>query len=140
VKLSWTTLVVLAGALQWIVFAARTSFSRERFPKKGMRQTDRALLGSSIVLVVASLVLVDVAALWRGDDGSVQASVTETSQRGSCARVDTGMTASEVQAKMGRPDQTITDEETRGPGASILIYKGSRCAVHLFEGRVEFVE
>lgn len=37
-------------------------------------------------------------------------------------------------------DEVRDDEETRGPGAKMLVYRGSRCVVHLFEERVELVE
>lgn len=60
--------------------------------------------------------------------------------RGSCAEVADGMTGDEVLKRLGEPDEVRGDEEARGPGAKILIYRGSRCAVHVFDDRVEFTE
>lgn len=50
------------------------------------------------------------------------------------------MSIAEVKSRVGEPDEVRDDEETRGPGAKMLIYRGSRCTVHLFEERVELVE
>jgi hypothetical protein len=61
-------------------------------------------------------------------------------QKGSCASVAPGMSADEVKSRVGEPDEIRGDEETRGPGASMLLYRGSRCAVHLLDGKVEFIE
>ena len=36
-------------------------------------------------------------------------------------------------------DEKRSDEETRGPGATIWIYRDSRCAVHMFDDKVEFI-
>jgi hypothetical protein len=59
---------------------------------------------------------------------------------GSCATIAEGMSAAEVKARMGEADETRNDEETRGPDASILIYRASRCAVHVLDGKVELIE
>jgi hypothetical protein len=63
-----------------------------------------------------------------------------TTHRGSCASLTTGMSATEVKSKMGDADETRSDEETRGPGATMMIYRDSRCAVHLLDDKVEFIE
>ncbi|MFZ2490984.1 MAG: hypothetical protein WA208_05835, partial [Thermoanaerobaculia bacterium] len=60
--------------------------------------------------------------------------------RGSCATLSVGMTAAEVKSRMGEPDEARPNEETRGPGATTLIYRDSRCAVHLFDSRVDLIE
>ena len=57
-----------------------------------------------------------------------------------CASIAEGMTAADVRARMGEADETRSDEETRGPGASLMLYRDSRCAVHLLDGRVELIE
>jgi len=62
------------------------------------------------------------------------------SSRHTCASLAPGMTAAEVKSRMGEADEVRADEETRGPGASMLIYRGSRCAVHLLDDQVEFVD
>jgi hypothetical protein len=68
------------------------------------------------------------------------ASMIARTQKGSCASVAPGMSAEEVKSRVGEPDEVRGDEETRGPGASMLLYRGSRCAVHLLDGRIEFIE
>ena len=59
---------------------------------------------------------------------------------GSCATVEPGMTAAELTAKVGAPDEKRPNDEARGPGAAIWIYRDSRCAVHLFDGKVEALD
>ena len=60
--------------------------------------------------------------------------------KGSCASIAQDMSAAEVKTKLGDPDETRSDEETRGPGATMMLYRGSRCAVHLLDDKVEFIE
>jgi hypothetical protein len=60
--------------------------------------------------------------------------------KGSCASLSEGMSAAEVKAKLGDPDETRSDEETRGPGATMMLYRGSRCAVHLVDDKVDLIE
>jgi hypothetical protein len=69
----------------------------------------------------------------------VQASAVST-VHGSCATVEPGMTSDELAAKVGTPDEKRPNEEARGPGAVIWIYRDSRCAVHLFDNKVEAVD
>jgi hypothetical protein len=58
----------------------------------------------------------------------------------SCASIRTGMTGAEVRAATGKPDEIRDEEAIRGPGSAAWIYKGSRCAVHLTDDKVEMVE
>jgi len=58
----------------------------------------------------------------------------------SCASIRIGMTGSEVRASAGQPDEIRNEEEIRGPGATAWLYKGSRCAVHLTDDKVDLVE
>jgi len=41
---------------------------------------------------------------------------------------------------MGEPHEIKPNEETRGPGAAVWKYSDVRCAVHVVDGKVEFVE
>jgi hypothetical protein len=136
---SWPVLIVMVALLQLIVFALSSALSKTRFPKKGMRRSEKMLLVSSVIAAVVSLALIDVRSLWKPKAAAVQASAVSTSQ-GSCATIDVGMAESEVTQRLGPPTQKLSDEETRGPGASVLIYQGSRCAVKMLNGRVEVVE
>ena len=135
----------LAGAalLQWLVFAWLSTFSRAFWPKKGgMRKQEKMLIASSAVLLVGWIAAFDGWAFLMGRSGrkTVAASVIGTRQTGSCASLDTGMTAAEVEHRLGKADQVRPDEEVRGPGAVTWLYRSSRCSVHLLDGKVEVVD
>ncbi|MGN6184949.1 MAG: hypothetical protein ACTHQM_14990 [Thermoanaerobaculia bacterium] len=132
-------IVVALATAQWLMIAIMALFTDERFPKKGMRQADRTLIVSSVILALAWMAQVDYSMLWKGDARATTASTVAVS-RGSCATLDTGMTVDQVKKRMGYPDRMTPDEETRGPGAVTLHYDGSRCSVHVFDGKVEFVD
>jgi hypothetical protein len=138
-KLSWPALLMIAGSVQLIAFAVYSAVSRSKFPKKGLRHSERMLIISAVVAAIASFAVMDIRTLWQPKAKVVQASSTATSQ-GSCASIEAGMAESEVTTLLGPPDQRINDEETRGPQAAVLLYKGSRCAVKMLAGRVEVVE
>lgn len=139
-NLSWPVLLMVAGSLQLVIVAFYSAFSRAKFPKRGLRRSERMLIVSSAVAAVASLTMVDVLALWRPRAAVVQASATAPTSQGSCASIEVGMAEPEVTKRLGPPTRRIVDEETRGPGAAVLLYQGSRCAVKVLGGRVEVVE
>ena len=113
-------LIVLAAAVVWLALVA----TRKRGP----------LLIASAILAAAWLSQVEFR------KPVAKASMISTPSRGSCASLAPGMTAAEVKASMGEADETRSDEETRGPGASVMLYRDSRCAVHLLDDRVELIE
>ena len=139
-KLSWPALIMIVGSVQLIVVAIYSALSRAKFPKKGLRRGERMLIVSSVVAAVASLALIDVRALWSPSAAVVQSSAAAPTSQGSCATIEVGMAESEVTKRLGPPDERLLDEETRGPGAAVLLYKGSRCAVKVLGGQVEVVE
>lgn len=139
-KLSWPALLMTIGSLQLIAFAIYSALSRSKFPKKGLRRSERLLIISAVVAAIASLALIDLRTLWRPQAKIVQSSTSTSTAQGTCASIEAGMPESEVTTLLGPPDQRINDEETRGPEAAVLLYKGSRCAVKIFAGRVEVVE
>ena len=59
---------------------------------------------------------------------------------GSCASVEVGSSADVVRVKLGKPNEIRSDERVRGPGAVTWLYSDSRCAVHMIESKVEFVD
>jgi hypothetical protein len=134
-----TWMIVIVGAVQLAGVAAYSAFSRAKFPKKGLRLSEQMLIVSAAIAAIASLTQVDVRAMWR-PRAKVAAASSATTPRASCATVDTGMTEAEVTRRLGAPDRKLPDEETRGPGAAVLLYESSRCAVHTFDGRVELVD
>jgi hypothetical protein len=134
-------IVVAVGIAQWLLFAAMSAFSRAKYPKKGLRGSERNLIISSVVLLSAWLAAFDVMSLVKSQPKPqlAQAAAVSTS-KGSCALITNDAHASEVTRLLGEPDEKRPHDETRGPGATIWVYKCSRCAVHLFDDRVEFVE
>jgi len=135
-------LIVLAvAAAQWIVFVIISASSRAAHPKSGLRAHERNLIVSTALLFAAWLVAFDARALLRSKPKAETAStVTTYAGSGSCASIQTGMSATDVATKLGKPDDVRNDEKTRGPGAATWIYRGSRCAVHILDERVEMVE
>jgi len=99
-----------------------------------MTRSRRLMLIGSAILAIAWLAQIDLRS-----KPVTQASMMST-QKGSCASIADGMTITEVKNRVGEPDEVRDDEETRGPGAKMLVYRGSRCTVHLFEDRVELVD
>lgn len=136
-------ILVIAGTAQLLVFALISIISWASIPKRGMRGSERMLAVSAIVFLVMWLVGFDARSFIRSFPGTPKAEASVLSSHassGSCALIARDMTAAQVQKKLGAPDERKSDEETRGPGSTIWIYRDSRCAVHLFDDRVEFVE
>ena len=95
------------------------------------------------LMLIGSAVLAGAWLFWTAPAAPALSKASVVSQRtpkGSCASLSQGMSANEVSAKLGDPDETRSDEETRGPGATMMLYRGSRCAVHLLDGRVDLIE
>ena len=136
-------LIILAVAVvQWIVFATISAKAETKAPKKGLRLVDRNLIISTAVFLMMWLGALDVTGAWgpKTSAAITEAAMSATKPGASCATIAVGMREAEVRKKMGKPDEVRADEETRGPGAEMLIYRGARCAVHLFEKKVEFVD
>jgi len=122
-------ILIAAAGLVWLALVA----TRRRTPM---------LIGSAI-LAAAWLAQIETPGRGVVHASSVPfrgAPETRTTPHGSCASIAVGMSAAEVKARMGEADEVRGDEETRGPGASMMIYRSSRCAVHLLDGNVEFIE
>jgi hypothetical protein len=142
-QLSPAALISIIALLQFMILAAASAFSGRAGAKKKMRVTDFALMGSAAVFVVAlTLAHMSTAPKQESAGAPAQASVVAKSStaRGSCNSVRRDMTTYQVEQNLGKADELRPDEETRGPGAVVWIYRDSRCAVHMFEDKVEFVE
>lgn len=142
-KANLPLIVAAAAGVQWLLFAALSAFSRAQLPKKAlMRKQEKLLIASSIALLAAWLWAFDAWPLLAGraQGPTAGASMTGRKQLGSCASLEPGMTEAQVRQKVGLPDEVRPDEEIRGPGASTMLYRGSRCSVHLVDGLVEFVD
>ncbi|HEX8152047.1 MAG TPA: hypothetical protein VF698_02925 [Thermoanaerobaculia bacterium] len=125
-------IVLVAAAAQWIAFASLSAFSRNLRPRR--------LLASSVVFAVAWLLALDAPSLVLRAGKATQASVATTHRAATCSAVTLGMSESEVESRLGKPDEVRGAEETRGPGAKTWVYRDSRCALQMFEGNVEFIE
>lgn len=135
--------IVAVAVAQWLVFVSASMLSRAKSPKSGLRGSERRLIGSSVLFVALWMVAFDGRELigWKASAATAQASAIPTrTTRGSCALIENEMTEAKVREKLGEPDEKRPNDEIRGPGATIWVYRDSRCAVHVFDGRVEFIE
>ena len=57
----------------------------------------------------------------------------------SCALIEAGYSEAKVREKLGDPDEIRGEQELRGPGTNVWIYRDSRCAVHFFGNTVESI-
>ncbi len=118
---------------QWMIFAILSLVSR--------RPQARNLGISTAVFVVTWVVVFALALPSKTSQGATTAASASASGAGmACVVVDKGMTADAVLAKAGKPDEKRSDEDARGPGAAIWIYRDARCLVHMYGDKVEFVE
>ncbi|HJT18780.1 MAG TPA: hypothetical protein VJ853_15390 [Thermoanaerobaculia bacterium] len=128
--MSVSDILPIVATAQLGVFALLSIFSRKK-------STDRPLLVSAMAFL--ALWLVAFRPLWHS--AKAEASIgAPSSNVVSCATVERDMSAAKVQQRLGPPDEKKSDEETRGPGATIWIYRDSRCAVHMFDDKVDFTE
>jgi hypothetical protein len=138
--LQWPLLVGALAIVQWLLFVAISMAARAPMPESGIRTSERNLLISSALLGIVWIGLYRFNGTAKsGQLSAVEATALGTTS-GSCSSVRTGMTSRDVQQRMGKPDEIRSEEDARGPGASILIYRGSRCAVHTLDERVDFID
>jgi hypothetical protein len=108
-----------------------------------LRLTSRVkplFLGISSGVFAVAWIVIFAMALPSKTTAKVTASAAGNSKAFGCLAVEKGMSGDVVQQKAGKPDEKRSDEDTRGPGASIWIYRDARCSVHLLGDKVEFVE
>jgi hypothetical protein len=133
-------IVVIVAVVQWLLFATASLLSRARRPKTALRTTERNLIGSSAALALVWIAFAAISADW-GQTKTVRASsVLAKTTTGTCANLERGMKSDVVRAQVGEPEEIRNEEAIRGPHAEAWIYRGSRCAVHLVEGKIEFIE
>ncbi|GEM_PF-1396426 len=131
-------ILMLVAVAQWLLFALTSIVSRSPMPKGAkVRPPEKRLLISSAVLAGAWLLVFGMPE----KSGTVAAAaIAPSSVHGSCSMLEPGMSAETVATKVGQPDEKKPDEEVRGPGAQTWVYRDSRCAVHLFDGKVEAID
>jgi hypothetical protein len=142
IPINVTTVVVTAVFVQWLVFATRSMFSRAKLPKgQKMRSSELHLLISGAVLL-AGWVAVFVMPMLAGamPAKTAKASAAGATSHATCASVTPGQNAADIETSLGKPDEKLNDETVRGPGATTWLYRDARCAVHVLDGKVDFVE
>lgn len=127
-------IIVSAAFLQWAFFAARVLRSQ--------KQSKTSALISTGVLFAAWMFafLPPLLAEESARKATAEASALTSRTHGSCAAVQAGDTASSVSTKLGPPDEKLNDDPVRGPGANTWVYRDTRCAVHIIDNVVDFVE
>lgn len=138
-SLTIATIVLAVAAAQFVLVALSTLLSREKLPRTGIRSADRRLAISAAVLAL-TWTGVFSASTSAPKAAHAQASMAGTTVHDSCSSIEEGISADVTWTKLGKPDEVRPDEETRGPGAKIWIYRQSRCAVHMLDDQVEFID
>jgi len=131
----WTDLVLIGASIVWVALAAWATLRRR--PGDGVRVGDLIAVGSTIVLAAAWVLS------FRHVTPGVEAKVTPAAaavSTATCASISNGMTAAEVRAKLGEPDEVTSAEDLRGPGAERWSYAALQCRVHLVDSRVTFID
>jgi hypothetical protein len=142
IHLHWSAILLGIVLLQWVIFVLISLVSRAQPPKGGMRGSERKLVASTFVLALAWGVVFHAESLLPKSHAKVAeaSAVGGSGGTGSCASVDVGASANVVRTKLGKPNEIRSDEKVRGPGAVTWLYRDSRCAVHMMEDKVDFVE
>jgi hypothetical protein len=140
----WTAILAVVALVQWLVFAMLSVISAEKPPKFGMRSVERNLLFSTGAIALVWLVSFDAKAIVFGPSTTTQAASVSSQDSASggnatCAAVAVGMSGADVKSKLGTP-KVLSEEDTRGPGAKLWFFKQSRCAVHMLDDTVEFID
>ncbi|HEY2323968.1 MAG TPA: hypothetical protein VGJ82_14020 [Thermoanaerobaculia bacterium] len=126
--------IVAAAFAQWAFFAFRALLA----PQKAKAP----LLISSGILFAAWIAafLPPLLAEESARKATMEASAVTSRTHGTCAAVQAGDSAASVAKKLGPPDEKLNDESVRGPAATTWIYRDTRCAVHIIDNEVDFVE
>ena len=135
VQLGLPLLIALAAATQFVVVALIAAIAPLRMKK--------AFAASTLVLVAAWGFVFDARGVLASKPKTTTADASALGKKqreGSCASIRTGMPGGEVRSKLGMPDEVRSDDKVRGPGSTVLVYKDLRCAVYLFDERVELVD
>ena len=132
VHLTWQMVLALIVAAQWMIVAAASLIAPLRMRK--------VLAVSTAIFAAGWFVAFDAKGLTTTKNAAEASAVSGTTHTGSCASLRNDMTIGEVRSRLGEPDETRNDEVVRGPGSTVLIYRDLRCAVHLFDSKVELVD
>ena len=126
--------IVSAAFAQWAFFAVRVLLA----PKASKTP---ALISTGVLFAVWMFAfLPPMLAEEASRKATSEAAMITSRTHGSCAAVQVDDTASSVAKKLGPPDEKLNDESNRGPGAVTWVYRDTRCAVHIIDNVVDFVE
>lgn len=134
VHLPWQMVLAGAVAAVWILTGLITVASPQRMRTPFAVTTFVLAAGWGVAFDAKSMVGS------RSDVTTASAMQVTTKREGSCASIQNNMTGNEVRRRLGAPDEIRNDDKVRGPGSSVLIYRDLRCAVHLFDERVELID
>lgn len=132
-SLSILTAVTAVVAVLWLLTLLLAAILPAR-SGRGIRGVDAFV----IILTIAFGLAWFVGLLYTPQKAASQPATATRSS--SCVSVKAGQPESKVRELMGEPDEIRPEEEVRGPGADVWIYRDSRCAVHYLAGNVISVE
>lgn len=118
--------VVIALLLWLVIFLLAVSWPRR---KRG-RTLD----------VLAGLATVALCVVWQQTFYATPRVTVSPEIAGTCPPAEPGTHGAALRDSAGAPDRIVSEEETRGPGATVWVYDKSRCAVHMLGDAVEYTE
>lgn len=133
-SLSILTAVTAVVAALWLLTLLLAAVLPARKNGRGIRGVDAFV----IILTIAFGLAWFVGLLYTPQRSTSQPTMATRSS--SCVSVKVGQAESKVRELLGEPDEIRPEEEVRGPGADVWIYRDSRCAVHYLAGNVISVE
>ena len=136
IKLDMHMMIAAVVAAQFVLVALASAIAPVKLRK--------ALAASTAVFALGWLFAFEAKSMVISKRDTAQASAVAAAETkthsGTCALIQNGMTLGQVTSKLGQADETRSDDIVRGPGSTTLIYRDMRCAVHLFEDKVDLVE
>lgn len=122
-------IVAVAALLQWLFFWSRMVFRRDNRP------AEIPFLVSTVAMAIVWAALAAPVSV-----AQHQQTAALTLRKGGCAQLTTGLPSATVRAKMGAPTRTVSEGDSRGPGAEAWVYEEARCVAHVVNDRVRAVD
>jgi hypothetical protein len=117
-------------AVIWLLSLLAAIVSRVPKKSKDLRRVDVFVLMMTLVFVTTW----SIAILHKSKPANGSAPVQ------SCVLIEVGQTERKVREILGDPNEIRPEEELRGPGSDLWIYRSSRCVVHFLGETVISVE
>jgi hypothetical protein len=125
-------------AITWIVSMVLALASR-RPRTAGVRRFEIVVAITSVLFAIALTYLGSVIEARPKPEAKVETAPASTAT-GTCASIRQGMRSDQVTTLLGKPNVDKSAEDTRGPGARVMVFNETRCVVHLLDGKVEKIE